>query len=68
MLKSGVFEWRTVFNKSDNVRVNVILRSIRVTCAAVEKQYVLKTDGHDEANSLPSNFVKALRSKSTIDI
>jgi len=57
LLKSGVFEWCAVFNKTGNVCMNVILRSVRVvTFAAVVKQYVLKTDGHDEANSLFSQF------------
>jgi len=41
LLKSGVFEWRTVFKKPGSVVMNVILRSVRVTFAAVVKQYIL---------------------------
>ena len=42
--------------------MNVILGSVRVTFAAVVKQYILKTNGHDEANSLLSQFCEGLKS------
>jgi len=38
---AGEFYLKLLHNKTDNVRNNVILRSVRAAMVAVEKQYVL---------------------------